>query len=626
MLVLLVLAELALRRFAPSLDVPFVTEVQYAGTSWYQINRRYLEKYFPAGTILLPELKPNIMRKEKTPSVFRVVCLGESSMFGVPYQMTANIPGLLRKQLRHLFPGREIEVINMGASAVNSNVLADLVPEVATLKPDVVLLYCGHNEFYGPDAFGASFLEKHFPALTRLKYHLRDLRLVRLFQRFLHRKLAEKSASTEQNLMQEVSAGAHVYPGSADEARVFAMTERNLESIISQCREDHIPLIVSDVSSNLMFPPFAFDTLSGYSGVSSAFHNRDYRACFDLARTLLLSDSTNAFLHYWCGRASLELGMKSLAEWHLQRADDYDLLRFRAPGRTNQTITRVCRRENVPFVSTDSLFRANSPDGIPGPGLFWEHVHPTLRGYYMIANLYLEKMASLHLLPGTPEQARLLPLDPDSLSVCWLDQAYGDVTMYALTTRWPFNNYHYTPAVISSADNELRLIVLDVYNKRIGWEEGCVRSAGYFEKRSMWRQALTTYAAMIEEFPLDSYPHYLAAVVLKQSGQIPQAIAEYETSIRSDPQYPNAHVDLGLLEINRGNFDAAIQQFTTALDIISDRTGNTLMRATIDYGLSAAYANKGDFGKAVEYINESVRLVPSYVAAQELRQKLLNRR
>ena len=192
-LVLLALTEIGLRLFSDSLAVPLATPVTYDGIEWLQINRGYLEKYFPANVVLLPEFKPTLMRRHKDAGIFRVLCLGESSMFGTPYQMTATIPSIVRKQLRHIIPGREIEVINLGASAINTNVIADVSSQLVAFQPDLVLLYAGHNEFYGPDGVGASFVEKHLPFLTPLKYKLRDLRLVRLFQRGLAHVLQRKT-------------------------------------------------------------------------------------------------------------------------------------------------------------------------------------------------------------------------------------------------------------------------------------------------------------------------------------------------------------------------------------------------------------------------------------------------
>ena len=64
----------------------------------------------------------------KNQNSLRVLCLGESSMFGVPFQYAATIPALVRKQLRHLYPDLDIEVVDLGASAINSNVIREMVP------------------------------------------------------------------------------------------------------------------------------------------------------------------------------------------------------------------------------------------------------------------------------------------------------------------------------------------------------------------------------------------------------------------------------------------------------------------------------------------------------------------
>ncbi|HEX7573178.1 MAG TPA: hypothetical protein VF514_08790, partial [Bacteroidota bacterium] len=160
---LLALTEVALRAFAPALGNPFVSPMSRDDAGWYMINRGYLQKYFPATVTAVPEFKPSLMKQHKAENAFRVLCIGESSMFGTPYAMDATIPAILRKQLRHICPEREIEVINLGAAAINSNVVLDITKHLFELQPDLILLYVGHNEFYGPDGVGASLLERHFP-------------------------------------------------------------------------------------------------------------------------------------------------------------------------------------------------------------------------------------------------------------------------------------------------------------------------------------------------------------------------------------------------------------------------------------------------------------------------------
>jgi len=123
------LANLLLPRFDPSLDIPFTRELQEEGIAFRQIHRSYLAPFFPAGSLLIPGLQSTYVRKSKCQNSLRILWLGESSMFGVPFQYAAAIPALVRKQLRHLYPDLDIEVVNLGASAINSNVIREMVPQ-----------------------------------------------------------------------------------------------------------------------------------------------------------------------------------------------------------------------------------------------------------------------------------------------------------------------------------------------------------------------------------------------------------------------------------------------------------------------------------------------------------------
>ncbi len=623
-LLLLVAAEIGLRLFNRSLDMPFVTVQQYAGQDWYQITRGYLEKYFPADNVLIPDVKPSILRVRRVPGSIRIICLGESTMFGVPYQMNATIPGILRKQLRHRYPDRDVEVINLAASAINSNVILDLAPQVAALQPDAVLLYVGHNEFYGPDGAGASFLEKTFPFLTPWKYRLRDLRLVRLFQRTLHRSVAARE--TEPNLMREVSRGARIPSGSSDAERVYWMFERNLEGIIREFQANGIPVVVSDVTGNPLFPPFDYDPREGFDKAEQDFSSGRYRDVVQELAGVLSADPTNAFAEYWSGRSYLALGETDSAREFLWRAMDDDLLKFRAPSRTNRIIHDVCSRLGTTCVSSDTLFRSLSPDGIPGSNLFWEHLHPTPQGYYDIAGLYLQAMEARHLVPDTAARVPpLLPFQRDSLSICWMELGFGDISMRALTSRWPFNRYPVTPLVIAGADMDLVQIVSDVYGRKIGWDDGCLRTASAFRRKQDFRDALTTYQAMIEDFPYNYYVHYLAGNLLKDMGDLSAADHELAESMHLNPHYAFTFMDRGLLEVNRGAFDSAIVHLNRALTLLPSLPETAPARATVYYGLGGAYANKSDYQSALKYLDQSIALVPSYEAAVSLHNQIRRR-
>ena len=219
-----VVLNAALPSLDPSLDVPFTKPIVEDGIQYKQINRSYLAPFFPAGSPMVPELRSTFVLEKKYQHSFRVLCLGESSMFGVPFQFSATIPALVRKQLRHLYPDSDIEVINLGASAINTNVIRAMVPEYLSLEPDLVLIYTGHNEYYGPEGVGASWLDRHVPGYIQAKYSLRRQPLVMGFQKLVGR-MGGAPASGERNLMKQVSGGATVPLEGPESERIFSRFE-----------------------------------------------------------------------------------------------------------------------------------------------------------------------------------------------------------------------------------------------------------------------------------------------------------------------------------------------------------------------------------------------------------------
>ncbi len=621
---ILAAAELSLGYLVPSLDEPFATVVRYNGIDWYQVNRGYLERYFPSGPAMLPEFKQALFRRDKPAGSVRVFCLGESSMFGTPYTMNATIPSMLRGQLRRLLPGREIEVVNLGAAAINSNVIADIAPLLPRYSPDLVILYAGHNEFYGPDGAGASFLEKWFPPLTQLKYRLRSLRLVRFASRLLTQ--AAHPPEGGANLMREVSRGAQVPLESDDARRVFANFARNLRAIAEVFRGAGIPFVVGDVSSNLMFPPFAPEAPEGFGGVARQVAQGEAALLRPRLERAASGDTGNAFFAYWLGRCLLAQGDSAGARRLLERARDLDLLKFRAPRRIDEIIHAVCDRERIPLAGVDSAFTALSPGGITGSGLFWEHLHPTAFGYYTIAGTFLRTILDHHLLPQAgrgAQAATLLPFNTDSLSIPWLELAYADLAIQHLTTRWPFKDYRAPEVVMKDAGGALARLATEVYRREVPWKDGCYRSAALFQSGGQFGPAEVTYRGLLEDYPYDGRAHYLLANLYKASGRLPGAIREYASSIRLDSLSPYPRIDLALLLINQGRVDEADAQLRTALALAPPGGGTAnAVRASALYGLSAIAANRERFSEAAALAAESLRLDPSYAPAADLQERL----
>lgn len=626
---LLVLSEFILRFLFPEMNNPLASEITADGIESYQINRSYLKKYFPNNAAVLPELKPTIFRKYKLSNTYRVICIGSSSMLGTPYQLTTNIPSIVRKQLRHLYPEKEIEVINLGAAAINSNVMLDLSKKAVGFDPDLILIYMGHNEFYGPEGIGASLILKHFPSTIPLKYSLQDLWLVKIFETMLS---PEKKPSAEHNLMKQVSQNSGIHLSSPQADRIFSLFESNASQMLDLFHDRHIPVIMSDLSSNLLFPPFQYDTsdvlknhLSEFGEVRQAFEKNDYTGISSLVTKLLGLDSANALLNYAAGKVMASMDSAVSARKFFIRAKDEDLLKFRAPSQINSIIRKVAAEHNVLFISSDSMMSALSPHGIPGQNLFLEHLHPNPAGYYEIATLFTRAIVDHHSIStrSYPPTA-LLPFQYDTLGIPWLDLAYGDLSMKRLTSQWPFDRYHALTYATPAADDILQQIVLQVYEGKLSLTEGCYQSGTRFQRLHRFNEALTSFEAISDDFPYNYYPYYLSGSLCKDFGMNDRALGYYVLSIQCNSEYIFSHIDIALLKINVGQFDEAIVHLQKAKDLTLHQSTSPLVTATIYYGLSAAYANKNNIPQAVAYITESLHYDPDYAAAQDLARELKN--
>jgi lysophospholipase L1-like esterase len=91
------------------------------------------------------------VRREKLPSVFRIIMLGGSGAFGYAAGNDgATIPAILERRLQAISGGQKhVEVLNAGVIAFISNQeLAYLETELIDLRPDLVIAYDGYNDFF----------------------------------------------------------------------------------------------------------------------------------------------------------------------------------------------------------------------------------------------------------------------------------------------------------------------------------------------------------------------------------------------------------------------------------------------------------------------------------------------
>ena len=155
----------------------------------------------------------------------------------------------IRKRLELNYPNNTIEVVNISLSAINTYTLLDLLPEVLTQKPDLILIYTGHNEYYG--ALGVGSMESLGTSRTVVKLILylnkyKTIQLIRdILSSFLS-ALKDESVNDEPGtLMSRMAQDQYINLNSDKYNLGLEQFEDNMRDIIQMIQAHNVPVTVS---------------------------------------------------------------------------------------------------------------------------------------------------------------------------------------------------------------------------------------------------------------------------------------------------------------------------------------------------------------------------------------------
>ena len=155
------------------------------GEGKYTINSNIGKKYFPSGDFN-PTTNGDEFDIQKKENTFRVFVLGGSSAEGFPFDPMGSFSRYIRRRLELVYPNTPVEVINLGMTAVNSYTVLDLLPGVLNQKPDLILIYAGHNEYYGALGVGSEQSFGSSRLLIKLMLNLNNFKITQLVRNSIH--------------------------------------------------------------------------------------------------------------------------------------------------------------------------------------------------------------------------------------------------------------------------------------------------------------------------------------------------------------------------------------------------------------------------------------------------------
>lgn len=627
-IVFLFLLEGFLRLFGLFQQEPFIIETISNGKEVYQLNQWVARRYFDPKQVTVPGVSPDNFARQKGPNTFRIFCLGGSTTAGFPFDCQVTFPRQLRYLLSESYPDYQFEVVNAGMSAVNSFTVVDLLPEILERSPDLILVYMGHNEFYGAYGSASTVSLGQNDGWIRFYLQLQKLRTMQMLKQLISVFTpAKNTLSSRQALMATVIRDQAIPYESEKYRRTLRSLQTNLEIILGKCAERNVAVIISNLFCNIRdLPPFgdlppAAINENVYHQVVAAgdrlFAQQRYVESIDAYRKVFAQDSSSAQLWYKLGKAYAAKGDSTAAAYYLYGAKDRDLIRFRASEHVNQIIGETARRKSAHFLDMLAIFSRQSPQGLIGNDLICDHLHPNPNSYYLMARAFYDAVVNTGLLQNRNE--KFMP-DVQPYFVTDLDWDIGLLKIFEMIHRWPFaekpltfNDYKpYGDPVAAEIAREY-LFVNNV------WSTAHYKMAEAYLENREYERARREYLAVSVFAPDDPYPYQQVAKTYEMEEAWDRREVFLKMALPRSQQEGMMYYQIAIAQWRQKKLAEACQSMLEAINLPDL---NRRQRLNARFYLAGFYADAKDYHRAREILVGLLQEDPHFQPARTFLEKL----
>ena len=354
-----------------------------------------------------------------------IVVVGESSAEGVPYRDWLSVGKVVAWQLRRLFPGKTFHLEVQARAGWTLEQMHQKLAE-AGRRPDVLILYAGHNEF--AMRYGWSFAVPYYaddpspsPPVRLALWVAEHSAVSRLIRETRQRELvAARPAVGKRPLVDAPS----FTPAQAEERlRDF---ERRIAAILRDCnRAGVLPVVVvppgndADFEPNRSVLPATTPRAEREQFARQVPDARDLESlapaqAIPLYRTLIARQPGFAATHFRLARCLERGGDDAGAYAEYIRARDLDGHPMRCPSRFQDVYRRLAPQFGAILVDGQSVLHARHPRGRLDDSLFNDGFHPSLEGTVALAEGILAGLRSRKAF-GWPDR---LPVPAIDLNAC----------------------------------------------------------------------------------------------------------------------------------------------------------------------------------------------------------------
>lgn len=541
----------------------------------------------------------------KAAGVTRVFCLGGSTTYGRPYDDRTSFCGWLRAFLPSVDPHRRWEVVNAGGISYASYRVVRLMEQLSDHEPDLFIVYTGHNEFLEERTYGRML---DTPEVVR------DLASLASRLR-VYSAMADVAYDRGDVLSADVDAVLDRSVGPEDYHRDDALRDAVLEHFrVSLDRMTRIAdragagLIFVTPASNIGdFSPFKSEPAEGLmdAGIeqvrrlreeaAAALEAGDPSAALRTVETALAIDPRDPESLYLDGRVLRALGRPEEARRAFIAARDEDVAPLRALSPMPRIVAEVARDRGAGLVDFAALVKERSPDGIPGSGLFLDHVHPTIEGNRLLALALVDAMVDRRVATPAPTWN-----GEAVAAVTERVEAGVDEAAHALARRSLAN-----VLIWAGKHEEAAGLVDESAVETPENAETLFQKATLLTRDGRRDEALPYYREAARLAPADAAIRKGYGVLLSELGRKAEARTELESAARLDPALVGVHYELGVVLGDLGEDARAEGAYRAALE-------RDPSNADAWNNLGVILAVRGDIAGAAQYFGRALEADPAH--------------
>ncbi len=526
--------------------------IEYKGNKDYLVfNPDASKKYF-TDQVIATRGNNELFKKKKDDNTIRIFILGESTTIGYPFFHNGSFHRWLQYRLTHTYPDKNFEIINLALTAVNSYTVLGFAKEVVNYEPDAVLIYTGHNEYYG--ALGAASTQSlgSNPRVINLLLGLRDLRLAQLIINVYEgtkTAVAGTGSHADESRMQLMVAQQEIPYQSDLYEKGVAQFQSNMNDIFNLFSKKHIALFVSNLVSNekdlkpfisfkadsVKFPGFKSNFTSGVS----AFEKGDFKAANEYLIKADQSFNASALCNYYLGQLAYKQNDFSQAKKYFEKAKDLDGLRFRAPEQFNKILAQLSAKyPDVHMVDSRAAFEKNADHDIIGDGLTVDHVHPNLKGYAIMSDMFYNGLKQSGLFSSYSGNEMTFKQLLDKMPGNKVDSLAGIYRILNLKKRWPYNDPHAGDSI--KIETKEQTLAYDLAFKNIKWSNIMDDLYQYHINNHDLLKARSVLENLILEYPADADLYERIAMLSGALKDVEGTLFNFKKSFNLSPSYDKA--------------------------------------------------------------------------------------